>query len=141
MNNLSGHLEKSRGKIRAYFGGIELGMLAGMPQINGSYAAKRFTFFDDNSLVRTGEGIPELNAEISLYSYAIERSLHLLSGEFPLSGSLELHWPDGMLLTFPCSRLLPEWEIEPFQTGNHRIKLKFFAVSDSKGKLFYLSGA
>ena len=140
MGRLSDLMENRRGGFRAYFAGMDHGELAASPEIRADYETGNIAVLDEVCGTRTVEGEPEVNALIKLPLKAVRRMLILLSDLPAESGELRLtnHAPSGDLtLVFPQSRLLPVWEFIPSQTGDHRITVRFSAVSDSEGELFY----
>ena len=143
MGNLWDLMEVSRGKYRAFYGGNDLGELASPPEIKADYESRTLLVHDPVLPSRTLEGKAELHALITLKLRAVSRGLELLSSRGEETAELLLKnggRNEKLQLNFPCVRLLPSWEFIPSFAGEHIITLKFSALMDQSGRLFYFSG-
>ena len=144
MSQLKELLTSRKGKSRICFKSEDLGWPAAPPWIKAGCDAVNLPVFPDGEFARFAEGYPELSARIILKLTDVAKALELLAA-LPASesGKLQLINRDcrpPMELAFPVCRLLPEWEFEPSFTENHLITIKFSAIPDENGKLFYFSG-
>lgn len=141
MAQLKELLTARKGKYRICFKGENLGLPAAPPWIKAGSDSVNLPLFPDGEFARFAEGFPELAARIVLKLTDVARALELLASLPAENGKLQLIDHDcrpAMELCFPVCRLLPEWEFEPSFTENHLITVKFYAVPDENGKLFYL---
>ena len=143
MKRLQEILTVRKGRYRAFFNGEDLGKPASPPEIRAKYDAVNATVHDENNFSSQLEGEPEIYARITLKLYDVAKVLRMLS-QVPLqSGELQLKNGDlqtAEVLSFPVSRLLPEWEFEPSFTGDHLITVRFLAKADGQGQLFRFFG-
>ena len=137
MSRLSDLLETSRGEFRAYFNGEDLGALSKPPEIRANYTTRELILLDEVQNSRTAEGSAEKRAKIELTLRSVKRLLTLLSQDSAVDGELKLlDISGGLILTFPCSRLLPQWELHPSVNG-HCLTVHFSSSCNDDGKLFY----
>ncbi|MBE6365676.1 MAG: hypothetical protein E7053_08010 [Lentisphaerae bacterium] len=140
MGSLKDVLEVSRGKFRAFCNENDLGELALPPEIKAGYRAENFVIHDLVLPSRTLEGNAEIHAQITLKLKCLPRALAMLDAPPAENMVLKLQNDSGnppLTLIFPACKLLPVWEFAPGFTGEHLITLKFSAVCDPQGKLFY----
>ena len=131
---------------RVSFGGVSLGILAGIPEIRIAHRCRDWRRCDRGGGDEAASEIVESGAVVTVVCCDIATALELVSsfatGDDVLAAErareLVLSPPERSgekTLRFPRAALLPELEYSP-RRDNHRAKLTFRARPDDNGTLF-----
>ena len=135
-----------RHPYRVSFGGRDLGLLSGIPEIRIAHRRRDWRLYDREGGDEAASEIVETSAAVTVSCCDIATALELVAafsvGDDVLDASrtreLRLSPPTASgekTLSFPRAALLPELEYSPHR-DNHLAKLAFLARPDGGGTLF-----